>query len=734
MIKTIRIKNVASFDDDGISIDNLSRVNFIFGANATGKTTISKHLSEVENLQGEDFQVEWSDNFHEQVLVYNKQFKEDNFGQWNGVFTIGKVSKDEKLEIDKMMSELKGLDSKIAVNDIKIENQRENIKKEDEEFVELLWKRVYKNNEDVFKDAFKGMQNSKIILKREFLQRTENLSGFNYDREELTKQAKTIFGNTPTEMSPIRIFRIHEIESIESDPIWEKVIVGKGDVPIAGFIQKMNINDWINQGRKYISEDNNVCPFCQQETISEHFRKQLEAYFDKEFEEDIDKLKKLSEKYQYAVNTLMQDIAAILEREVGEQNTFLDLKSFDTLSRNLSNIYKENSELVKTKLKEPSRKIDLSPMKNVLYEMLSLVSSANESVSKHNEIVINHANEKKRLTREVLGLIRTENSDIIDKYLRKINGLNTGLTNFLAEREKLKADREKLNHKIIDANSKLTSIQPTVDRINEILLAYGFNSFHIVRSKDNDHCYELRRDDGSLVEDTLSEGEVSFITFLYFYHLCKGGKLVSELHQNRIIVIDDPVSSLDSNALFIICSLIKNLIDEMKCGNGNIRQFIVMTHNIFFHNEVSYHSPKKEEKKGYIPTFWILKKSQGFSAIKFYETNPITSHYKMLWKYICDNKDADIAMVPNAMRRILEYYFKFLGSYNEKTLSDKFADSNDKEIFKSLTLWLHCGSHDIFDPICFEPSGTVEQNMCVFKKIFELSGNIGHYEMMTENR
>ena len=44
MIKSIKIMNEASFKKE-VMIENLQKVNIIYGANGTGKSTISKVLS-----------------------------------------------------------------------------------------------------------------------------------------------------------------------------------------------------------------------------------------------------------------------------------------------------------------------------------------------------------------------------------------------------------------------------------------------------------------------------------------------------------------------------------------------------------------------------------------------------------------------------------------------------------------------------------------------------------------
>ncbi|MFH0083694.1 AAA family ATPase, partial [Pseudomonas aeruginosa] len=71
---------------------------------------------------------------------------------------------------------------------------------------------------------------------------------------------------------------------------------------------------------------------------------------------------------------------------------------------------------------------------------------------------------------------------------------------------------------------------------------------------------------GMDAKETLSEGERTFVTFLYFYHLLKGSDSESGVTTDRIVVFDDPVSSLDSDILFIVSSLIKALFDEVRQG------------------------------------------------------------------------------------------------------------------------------------------------------------------------
>lgn len=73
----------------------------------------------------------------------------------------------------------------------------------------------------------------------------------------------------------------------------------------------------------------------------------------------------------------------------------------------------------------------------------------------------------------------------------------------------------------------------------------------------------------------MSEGEQSLISFCYFL-----AKIQDDLEQDKkpIIWIDDPISSLDSNHIFFIYSL----IEEKICKDQKFLQLFISTHNIEF--------------------------------------------------------------------------------------------------------------------------------------------------------
>lgn len=92
MIKKITMRNCATYDENGIELSDCSKVNFIYGSNGSGKSTISNYFQDITEPKYADCTVEWEFNQPLEVLVYNRHFKESNFsGDIDGIFTLGKA-------------------------------------------------------------------------------------------------------------------------------------------------------------------------------------------------------------------------------------------------------------------------------------------------------------------------------------------------------------------------------------------------------------------------------------------------------------------------------------------------------------------------------------------------------------------------------------------------------------------------------------------------------------------
>jgi wobble nucleotide-excising tRNase len=261
------------------------------------------------------------------------------------------------------------------------------------------------------------------------------------------------------------------------------------------------------------------------------------------------------------------------------------------------------------------------------------------------------------------------------------------------------------------------------------LISFGFLNFKIVPSNEEGF-YQIQRDNGELALSTLSEGEITFITFLYYLQLAKGGSTEDTINDERILVIDDPISSLDSNVLFVVSTLIKEIIKNVKTDSGNIKQIIILTHNVYFHKEVSFEGNNRGP--GQRANYWILRKNNKISSIHPYnENNPIQSSYELLWREKKEWQNNSGTTIQNTMRRILENYFSILGKNRDDILMGKFDNQEERDICRSLLSWVNEGSHTLPDDLYIElPEGIITNYLKVFQDIFRLTENIGHYNMM----
>lgn len=729
MISSITIKNVASYCTQGISIENLGKINFIYGANGCGKTTISNYFFDPTSPKYLNCAHSWRQESATEVLVYNKEFRERNFGEGNvkGIFTLGEATKEEIDFIEEKSTELKA--QKVILKQRKDTFKNKEVEKEilEEKFKENAWVKVFKKYEPIFKEAFVGVMGKKESFKAKLLEQSKMNDSELLSNDVLVEKAKTVFNSTLHEKPTFEEIDMIRLLQIENDPIWQKVIVGAADVDIAKFINRLNISDWVNEGRKLI--ENNRCPFCQHDTIDQSLKEQFKSFFDQEYLNNIDQINRLSSEYTTLTDTLLNYLYAVETNIKEEPVPNINSDLFSSHLKTLFTVRSSNLEALSTKTKEPSRLISLTQSSDVLNEINRLLKYSNIQSEKHNNLVRNIRFEKETLISQIWKFICHDYKEDIRSYSLSLNSLDKALVGLQKQIDNQSAKVLAIDNLIKDKSGNLSSIEPTVISINKLLRSYGFTNFRIVPYVENGF-YQIERENGDKVENTLSEGEVTFLTFLYFLQRSKGGDSLENVNSERILIIDDPISSLDSNVLFVVSTLLKELIKDIKTEKGNISQLIILTHNVYFHKETSFEGLNRSAgEKG---NFWILRKNNGISSIQSYgNKNPIQSSYELLWQDLRDWQNNSAITIQNTMRRILENFFAILGTRRDEYLIEKFETPEEKEICRSLISWLNEGSHTLPDDFFIEyPHMTVQNYLGVFENIFKHTDNSGHFNMM----
>ncbi|MGL2361279.1 ATP-binding protein [Helicobacter pylori] len=740
-ISQISLKKVATFDENGASFKDLNSINFIYGANGSGKTTTSSFLKNLAENGIEDkfanSKIAWYNNESLKIEVYNKQFKEEQLrnSQVKGIFTLGKKTNEnlEKIEIKK--ESINKENEKKIKNEASLQVLTQKKEKEEKDFADRCWEKLYKKNEEDFKETLEGFKR-KEKFKEKILKEFEN-DKYNQSEivglEKLKEKIGIVFSENQTELALLEC-NLTDFDSIENHSIWEQKVVGSGDVAIADLIKKLSNEDWVAWGREYIKE-NSICPFCQKETITEEFKKQLESYFDTNYQESTETIKKMKEDYTNKTDEVLERLDEIVETEQKNQQTKLNTEIFKRIIETLKNKINGNQQKMFDKGKEMSRNFKLDSTKNEIDAIKDLIKKANEQIANYNEMIKDIEKQKKSCKEQTWKFLVNEFKSDIQEYNKKYCGLEKGINNLEKAISENQEEVKKLENEIKELEKNMVSIKPIVNEINTLLKGYGFTNFGLACTED-EKSYRIQREDGQLVGETLSEGEVTFITFLYYYHLTKGSLKENDISENKVLVIDDPISSLDSNILFIVSVLVKDLMKETTKEKRNIKQVIILTHNTYFYKEITLECDKRYQGKY---SFLIIKKDNNVSKIEKFEENPIKNSYELLWQEVRwakekQAKENNISWVSlqNVMRRIIEYYFRILGGFKHNdNLSEYFENIEEKQVCNSFISWFNDGSHGISDDLFVQSQDTsIETYLKVFENIFKETGHEAHYKMM----
>lgn len=721
MISKIAIKDCASFDlNKGVEIDNLKDINFIYGANGSGKTTISNTIANISEYS--QCNIAWENGIEIQTFVYNRNFIDENFARsrnLKGVFTLGKAEKDTRNEIELKKAEIDGLANDIIKHDAHIKENNQKIEQNEDNLDNNICWPVYTALKDDFRTAFTGASRHETF-KEKCKGQTDNSTDL-LTIEELKEKATRIYKGTTEIKYDIAKIDFRNIKDIESHSIWETKIIGKKDVDIAAMIEKLENSDWVKQGRSHFEKNDGICPFCQQAAPA-NFENLLNEYFNETYLKEIEKL----EKQQSYYLSKTDDIIAQLQSLINSENQDIDIVRLGELKKLLNSKIDNNKLEIKSKITEPSSIIIIDNLEEEQDLINDIIQQANNNIKLHNDTVQNIAIERRKLTDEVWRYVFEQITLNYKTYTTTLTTLTKAVDGLKGSKETKKNRKDQLTEEIIELEKQNTNIEQTKIEINSLLNKFGFTNFKLVEATEEKGSYQIVRPNGERVDRTLSEGEKTFITFLYFYHWLKGSFNQELITIDRIAVFDDPISSLDSDVLFIVSHLIRKLIESIRDKSSNIKQIMILTHNVYFHKEVTYNKGSGTQKLK-DETFWIIRKENDVSVIKEYDKNPIQTSYELLWQEIKENPNS--ITIENTLRRIIENYFKMFGGISTDNILE-CLDDEDKVIANSLLSWSHAGSHGVNDDL--HVTSDSEKYLKVFKKIFEKTRHIEHYNMMMD--
>lgn len=246
---------------------------------------------------------------------------------------------------------------------------------------------------------------------------------------------------------------------------------------------------------------------------------------------------------------------------------------------------------------------------------------------------------------------------------------------------RLSAVRENINKKqeeITQLKNTLFSHEATTDLLNRFIWDYlGHKEIELTAT---DEGYRIIRS-GRYPAVELSEGEKTAIAFCYFLTLlgAEGRK-----KEDLVVIIDDPVSSLDATARTQAFSVMTRETED--CA-----QVIVLTHNMEFMNIVKrrYGSMKKYEKWQGLIAFMQLEcmcsDSWSERCTKLVNMHCLLVKYDSEYHYLFelvnraahDGERSHLFILPNVIRKMLEI-FSMYGSPDKTEIAAALLERREK--------------------------------------------------------
>lgn len=267
---------------------------------------------------------------------------------------------------------------------------------------------------------------------------------------------------------------------------------------------------------------------------------------------------------------------------------------------------------------------------------------------------------------------------------------------------RLKVLGEGMGQQIKALQAKIHQAQKGGQRLNERisgLLGTGIIQIEVVRVNDIDR-FALRRQ-GQPARN-LSDGERTAIAFAFFLTKLEEHKSLDDV----IVYIDDPISSLDSNHVFQIYSVLeKTFFKKAPQPNGNEKwvtsclQLFLSTHNFEFFEMLKKLPVGGKSDERY---FFVKRTGPATSTLTDLPDSlrRYTSEYHYLFHVIREfvqnpSKDdlGQLLALPNALRRFVELYtymrLPWPGSSVEKRLAALVGPDKSLRITKLLHHFSH---------------------------------------------
>ncbi|MCC6151871.1 MAG: AAA family ATPase [Planctomycetes bacterium] len=561
----------------------LKRRNIVFGWNGSGKTTLSRIFRAIENWQsakavadalpdGWDvhLQVQGESAFKLKqdkinklppVYVFNRDFVEKSVvgaeGPLSPIITLGKDSADDAARLNKLVVEQAAVekDSTLATK------QQADGSKAWETKCSAGAKKI---REDLGGRGVAEFRNFEApAFKRRFETFANDATKFAAARltdGDLATQLTTVSAEErqPVSRLPSAVDDLAATLGTVTEVCGRSVVVDA----IKSLANTPDVEAWIRAGlalhEKHSATD---CLYCGQD-LPEGKTEALKRHFDKAYDQllaDIDaalaKLTTAGEACDEVSNAITPADAILAPLR---SNYATAAKALTERIALRQQAIAEATQHLKSRQGQPLKEF---PVAQVEAPAIAVeIEAVNKLIDRHNKGVADHRKLVKEASDKVADHVAAQYEGEWIAHVAAEKALNE-------QREKLQLRATELREQITELRRVVEGHAPIAAALNGDLKDYlGHDDLSLLAV---DNGYKLQRRGADANVDTLSEGEKTALAVLYFLR-CLDDKRVDRA--KSLIVIDDPVSSLDSNALYAAITFVCHKLDDAG-------QVILLTHS-----------------------------------------------------------------------------------------------------------------------------------------------------------
>lgn len=701
--KIDKIKNLAVFSDYawGNSLEPFKRYNLVYGWTGSGKTALSRLFDSIQSGGHVDFpDLEYQitidgkkytniDTVTTKVRVFNSDYVERNIkvvdGHANPIYVLGEKSQDVLNQIQKDEAALNGTPGdeskpgKIELRRRANQELSQVTKQRDKAFTQIAgtisaaWSaagaiRNYRRPDA--KRHFAKLAEKKLLSEDKIEVCTLTLTQSVEPELKLLSVPDIQHHGTTLDLKAALTDLIKRSETALATQV-EKVAIDR-------LSKNHDISDWVEKGLNlHTTHESKYCEFCQQ-TLPTKRLDELANHFsdaDKQLKKDIDEVARDIARTKTVIDAVNPYDEAKLYKQFRASYSET-ITAFGSSASAIKNSLDELANAINAKKVQTTEVVSFN---SDLYEksLNDEISRINEVLGQHNEITTNHESEQSSARRKIEDHYLSSIFSDIKKKESRLSEIENELT--ALNDGDLDADDDlgitKLQQRVAENRAKVSSAHKSCEQINGKLRSFfGRDEIAFEVKKDANGKpvgYEIMR--SGKPAKNVSEGEKTAIAFAYFcIHLTDQEFSLKD----GIIVVDDPISSLDSGLVFKVCAAIKK---QMK----NAGQLLIFTHNFDFFNHLKKWFINDPQICGQgedpIPKYRFLMIQNKFDVnasrrvALIADLDPMLRDYESEYHYLFkklvdfekDNSEADGATLkaiydyPTIARKLLECFLSF---------------------------------------------------------------------------